>query len=127
MPLYEAFCPRCGKTDTYYASVENRSKTPKHCGTAMKKMITAAAVRGDIQPFQSPIDGRPINSRQQWKEDLKRNGCRPWEGLDAEKQHADSCLKSEEAKSDKKLESAVATTLSHMSSDKQKVLKNGFA
>ena len=29
--------------------------------------------------YQSPIDGRPITSRTARKEDLKRNGCVPYE------------------------------------------------
>jgi hypothetical protein len=29
--------------------------------------------------YQSPIDGRPINSRQERIDDLKRNNCVEWE------------------------------------------------
>jgi hypothetical protein len=33
----------------------------------------------DIEPYLSPIDGRPIMSRRERKEDLKRSGCVEWE------------------------------------------------
>ncbi len=41
-------------------------------------------VFGDITPYASPIDGRPINSRTQRREDMKRNECRPYEGREEE-------------------------------------------
>lgn len=43
---------------------------------------------GNMTPYQSPIDGRWINSREQRKEDLKRSGSRPYEGLEVEKREA---------------------------------------
>ena len=33
----------------------------------------------DIEPYQSPIDGRSVGSRRERREDLKRSGCVEWE------------------------------------------------
>ena len=35
----------------------------------------APVVQSDIAEYRSPIDGRPITSRAQRREDLRRNGC----------------------------------------------------
>jgi predicted small secreted protein len=43
---------------------------------------------GDIEPYQSPIDGSVINSRKDHREDLVKNGCRVYEGREAEAQEA---------------------------------------
>ena len=44
---------------------------------------------GDIEPFHSPVDMRVINSRPEYLDDLKRTGCRHWEGQEAEQREAD--------------------------------------
>ena len=42
----------------------------------------------DLPAYTSPIDGRVIDGRVARREDLKRNGCRPYEGLAQEKKEA---------------------------------------
>ena len=37
--------------------------------------ICAPHIVSDIPTYRSPIDGRPITSRSQRREDLKRNNC----------------------------------------------------
>jgi hypothetical protein len=37
--------------------------------------ISAPRVQRDIAEYRSPIDGRPITSRSERREDLRRNGC----------------------------------------------------
>lgn len=123
MPLYEIHCGECGATDTMFRHVDQRNDTPEHCGKQMQRVITAANVRPDIQPYQSPIDGRPVNSRRQRLEDLKRNGCRPWEGLEAEKAHAASCKASEDLKFEAGLAKTASDVLNNLSSEHQNVLK----
>lgn len=39
--------------------------------------------------YQSPIDGRWIDTPSQRRDDLARNGCRPWEGMESEKREAE--------------------------------------
>lgn len=37
--------------------------------------LARPAVRSDLQPYRSPIDGREVGSRSSQREDLKRNDC----------------------------------------------------
>ena len=41
--------------------------------------LPCPTVRGDIEEYRSPIDGKLITSRSQRREDLKANGCIEWE------------------------------------------------
>ena len=38
-------------------------------------------VFGDLPGYQSEVTGKWVEGRSQRREDLKRSGCRPWEGL----------------------------------------------
>lgn len=38
--------------------------------------------------YQSPVTNRWIDTPAQRRDDLARNGCRPWEGMEAEKKEA---------------------------------------
>lgn len=58
------------------------------CGTQARLVIVAPMIRPDIPAYQSPIDGRAIESRRQRTEDFKRNNSRPWEGMEQEKKEA---------------------------------------
>lgn len=53
---------------------------------------------GDIEPYQSPVDGRVIGSRKDNREDLLRNGCRQWEGTAQEQMVADQYKADQDAK-----------------------------
>lgn len=67
--------------------------------------ISAPAVRGEIQPYLSPVDGRLIDSRAKRREDLRANGAREW----------DSGMKEEfsrrTAEEDSRLEASVEHTI----------------
>lgn len=43
--------------------------------------VVMPMVRSDIEPYKSPIDGRPITTRTERREDLARNGCVPYEPM----------------------------------------------
>lgn len=72
--------------------------------------------------YQSPITGQWIDTPSQRREDMARNNCRPWEGLEAEKQEAAKRGADEEAKADAKLESAISQTLADMPREKKEIL-----
>lgn len=46
--------------------------------TARSDLATPQIMR-DIEDYRSPIDGKLITSRSHRREDLKANGCIPWE------------------------------------------------
>lgn len=77
MPIYQWYCPTCEETAETVASVEDRNKNPpSHCGQRMERLITAAHVNPDIQPYRAVAGdraGQMITSRKEHKEFLKRN------------------------------------------------------
>lgn len=125
MPIYEAMCAKCGATEDYYQTVNNCNQTPVHCGESMTKVILTAPMGiVDIPAYQSPIDGKWIDSRAKRREDLKKNNCREWEGMESETRAAQSRVKDEEKKQDAAIESAVVQAWHQLPSDKRKVLES---
>lgn len=75
MPFYTFRCA-CGTKDLRFAKIAERDNPQScSCGQPMQRIIEAPFVRPEIPAYQSPIDGRWINSRAQRAEDLKRNNC----------------------------------------------------
>lgn len=126
MPMYDYRCAKCGEDQTAFNHISERHSGPNCCGEPMALQISAPAVRADLPGYQSPIDGRWIEGRVARNEDLRRNGCRPWEGMEAERQHAASVKASDEAKFDKAIEKATWDTFNNLSTEKQKVLKTAM-
>jgi hypothetical protein len=73
---------------------------------------TSAAVFADLPGYESPIDGHWVEGRKARREDLKRSGSRPWEGLAAEKAHAARIQR----ENDKQLDE-LATRMAHRAWD----------
>lgn len=73
--------------------------------------------------YQSPITGRPITTKQARIDDLKRNNCRPWEGMEQETKVAQERVKAEEKALDAKLEATAAAVLNSMPSEKRAALE----
>ncbi len=62
--------------------------------------IDAPFVQADLPPYESPIDGHIVDGRRARREDLKRSGCRPYEGFDQEKKEADKVQAANERQMD---------------------------
>ena len=108
MPVYESVCLKCGKYHEYIRTVSNCLDTPECCGTKTDKRILSAPMGiVDIPAYESPATGKWITSRSERKEDLKRSGCREWEGMEAEKQEAENRKKYEDEAQDKALDHVV--------------------
>lgn len=45
-------------------------------------------IQPDLPGYESPVTGQWIEGRKARREDLKRTGCRPWEGREAELKEA---------------------------------------
>lgn len=125
MPLYDYQCQKCGEISNCYRSIAERYDAPECCGVKSEKLILPIFVRGDLPEYRSPIDGMIVRGYKQRIDDLKKHHCRPWEGLDAEKQHAESCRRSEEAATEKRIAEGAAQVLNHLSAASQRALK-GF-
>ena len=122
MPLYSAVCKKCNHYETIYRSINSRDDTPLHCGERMQRIIEAPSVQVDIGGYTSPIDGRWIEGKVARREDLKRNNCRPWEGMESEKKAALSRAKEADKVYEKGVEAAVYNTYNNMSAEKQRAI-----
>jgi len=113
VPTYVCECQSCRTTQDYYRTVSERHDTPKcECGGETKLVLMPTFVQDDIPEYISTTTGRRIGSRKTRRDDLARSGCRPWEGLAAEKQEAQRRTKYDEQRRDAKLEHT-ARTLYH--------------
>lgn len=65
----------------------------------------APAVFGDLPDYTSPIDGRLISGKAQRREDLKRNGCRPYE--EGERQEAQRRREQDDARLERNVNETV--------------------
>lgn len=82
------------------------------------------APQGYVQPdicYDSPIDGRPITTKQARLEDLKRNGCREYETGEKEEMLKQKEL--EEKSLDRAVEATVEETLAGWSPRKKEILE----
>lgn len=124
MPIYESQCLKCGKTHDYVRTVAQYLDTPECCDAKTEKRIFTVPM-GYVQPdvcYDSPIDGRPITSKQARIEDMKRSNSRPWEGMVQENKEAQRRAAYEDQASDLKLEKATETALMQISEDSRRVL-----
>jgi hypothetical protein len=79
-------------------------------------------VFGDLPDYESPIDGHIVSGRVQRREDLKRNGCRPWEGKEQEQKEAQRRLQYHEQAVDSRLEESINRNLHQLRPDVRRVL-----
>jgi putative FmdB family regulatory protein len=129
MPVYEVECTACQKEGEFVAKISDRDITPScsHCGAPTKRIISA--VRGFVyfpaaggQGYVSPTSGKYIDTKRARVEDLKRSGCRPYEGFEQEKKEAARQVAHEEKKADAKLEESVRKAYYELPPEKRAVL-----
>lgn len=125
MPIYEAECERCGKYETYFATVDQRNElVPSHCGQRMTRVITSLCL-GYVQPdiaYESPTTGRIITNHRMRRDDLKRSRARPWEGFEQEVKEAKRKRQYIEQKREAKLEEAARRAWHQLSPEKRALL-----
>lgn len=63
-------------------------------------------VWGDIPDYVSPVTGLVVSGRKQRREDLRRTGSRPWEGMEQEQKEAARQRQYADERSDRRLEDA---------------------
>lgn len=127
MPIYTCMCLTCGFPETIVRKVNDRDKDIpqcKICAGEMRRIVEAPAVQADIGGYQSPIDGRWIEGRTARHEDLKRSGCRPWEGMESEKKAALARSQEADKHFEKGVEAAAYNVYNNMSAEKQRAIDN---
>ncbi len=80
-------------------------------------------VFGDLPSYQSPVTGLWVDGRVARREDLKRTGSRPWEGLDQEKKEVSRQNQYAEQKLDASLTRSVSEAFYQLSPSKRAILK----
>ena len=82
----------------------------------------APLVFGDLPSYRSPITGKWIDGRTARREDLKRNGCRPWEGLDQERKESARQSRYAEERLDASLTKTASETFYQLPPEKRNIL-----
>ncbi|VVE00528.1 hypothetical protein PIN31115_02080 [Pandoraea iniqua] len=122
MPMYTCKCDGCGKTQVIFRHIASRDHELPECHGRMHRIVEAAAIQTDLPGYQSPIDGRWVEGRVARSEDLKRNNCRPWEGMESERKEAVKRAEAADAEFGKKIESGIADVYNGMSAESQRAL-----
>lgn len=122
MPTYDYLCKICNRTFTEFRKLADYNELPECCGQPAIKIISAPGVIADIPSYTSPIDGRWIDGRKARREDLKRNRCREWEGLDQEKQEAERQKSYAEKEQDAKLDQAARQAWYQLDPQKRRLI-----
>ena len=78
MPIHDLRCTNCGEIEERFIALDDLQKDQQHeCGGSMERVFFRfpfATIQADVC-YESPIDGRPITSRQQRIEDMARSNC----------------------------------------------------
>ena len=80
-------------------------------------------VIGDLPDYESPIDGRIVHGRKGRREDFKRTGTRPWEGMEQERNEASRRKLYDEARQDSRLDAAVRTAYYQLTPSQRRELE----
>lgn len=134
MPLYTFECPLCGHREAHFRKVAERDLDKPLCPAmcdgdeqedrvTMHRIVEAPAVQADLPGYQSPIDGSWIEGRRARNEDLRRNNCRPWEGIATERAEATKRAAEADAQFEKAIEKGIAETYNGMSAESQRALQ----
>jgi len=109
MPVYAYKCP-CGmRFDRWLPLARyDEAQTCDECGEVATKQILPTTIRVDIPAYVSPVTGNLVDGRAARREDLKRSGCRPWEGMEQEQKEAARIREYEEQAADLRLERGLA-------------------
>src|SRR4051812_41851139 len=79
----------------------------------------------DLPGYQSPVTGLWVEGRAARREDLKRTGCRPYEGLDQERKEAQRQASYQDQKLDSKIHEGVSRSFYQLSPEKRELLRRG--
>lgn len=124
MPVYAYFCPSCGHREDSFRTVAQRRNGPICCRKRMTIEISPAFVQADCPGYVSPVTGKWIDGKAARRDDLRRTGSRPWEGMEAEKAEAARQRKHNEQKADKKLDEAARRAYHALPPSKRRALEN---
>lgn len=85
--------------------------------------VSGVLIVPDLPGYESPVTGLWVEGRRQRREDLKRTGCRPYEGREQETKEAARFRQYEDQKMDKSLDRAVHEAYYRLSPSKREMLR----
>lgn len=122
MPLFEYRCANKHETLKVLRVKDYEEAVDcEQCDLAAVRVFTPPMVKVAVDVcYDSPIDGRPITTHMARNEDLKRNGCIPYDP----EMHKDAARKKEEADRDldRGIDETVAKEVHRLSSAKKQQL-----
>lgn len=83
----------------------------------------APMVVPDLPGYQSPVTGLWVEGRKQRREDLKRTGSRPYEGLESERKEAARRVAYHEQAQDRRLEERAREVFYQMPPERRRILE----
>lgn len=92
--------------------------------TRERPRAVSAAVMGDLPGYESPASGKWIEGRRARREDFKRTGTRPWEGMEAELKEADRRKAREEAQQEQLVDRMARTMWRDMPERYRKIFRS---
>ena len=120
MPEYLYQCP-FGHRMSRFTNVKNHLPFVdcEHCGVIAAQVITAPLMLrvAENVAYDSPIDGKIINSWQARQEDLKRNNCTPYDPEQRTDYH--TRIKESESSLEKSIAATVEETIEKMPTQKR--------
>ena len=119
MPTYTYRCLKCEtEVDAFRRMADYNDCPTCQCGSDTKKIMNVCQIGAFstkvMEPYLSPVTNKPINTLRARDRDMKENGCRPWEGVKAEKQEVERKKKYNEEKMDKVVEKELHKTAAKM-------------
>lgn len=124
MPTYQYECEKSHIFERILPIAECSVPQQCDCGASASRVYLTAP-KGFVQRecvYDSPIDGRPITSWAQRRNDLARSGCQEYDpGM---KQDTDRRVRSQEAALDKSVDSFVDEQIAKMPVRKLEILES---
>lgn len=130
MPVYEYECDKCGTATDWHNTIDRRRTHAPVCNGCDDQMhIVISACLGVVrfpaaggQEYVSPTSGKYITTQRARIDDLKRSGCRPYEGFESESRQAARVRAYEDKKADGVLHDSVARAYHELSPSKRRIL-----
>jgi len=113
VPIYEYKCYKGHYFTRYLALADYKEPQTCECGEKSIKLLSKPMIAPTFEAYESPITGKPITTKQQRIEDLKRSGCVPYESGMVEE--GNRRLAAEEYKLEKALDETVDEQIEKMS------------
>lgn len=124
MPLYVAQCPSCHHETDYVQPVKDHRKAPVcDCGVQMQQILTPVRGFADLPEYQSPVTGKMIRGRRARRDDLERNNCRPFEGVESEERATREYLAKKDREFDARLTETLSAGYESLSSESRQALE----